>query len=355
MSNCSKTLFVFIFILTSSFAFSQKAKTIKMGTYNLDPLPGDGRIPFAKIKVLPMLWDTTSLGFVQKGLDNSVATSKANKPIDEFLNGYIAAQYSHLMEPGSGKLLWVIKDLRVGERTAAMWEKSYVRLKADIYISADRDKYVFSSAFDTAILCKGGMDATSKHDDNIALAINLLLQESINKKDNRQGNTYTIEELSGKEQQRFAVPALVDTEFKNGVYASFDEFLQNKPSIDSFELTVVKRRVSVYAIAANGSKTALEKPWGVCRQGEIYKFLDGRLIPVEKKDRGYIVSTFAGALERRNSGIMAAAFLGGLAGAAIAEGSTKGDMYFVTGFHHISERFYPFASAIDMETGKLIF
>ena len=66
-------------------------------------------------------------------------------------------------------LLWIVKDLRINERTLFSNEQAFTRLKADAYFSADGTAYQFVAAFDTVIR-RGGVDLTGWHGQFIASA-----------------------------------------------------------------------------------------------------------------------------------------------------------------------------------------
>jgi hypothetical protein len=111
--------------------------------------------------------------------------------------------------------------------------------------------------------------------------------------------------------------------------------------------------VTVYAQGVAGSSTTLiEHPWGICKDGELYKYNDQILIPIEKSGNSFVVSNYLDAINRKNQSIFWGAMIGGVGGAAL--GSTSGGVYTVTTIPYITRQ-QPEATTIDVDNGDLMF
>lgn len=333
----------------------EQFKEIKLEKYDFDPLPVSVS-EVSSISVISSVRDSSQIGFVQTGMTNRKKKAVPDKKeLTDFLQSYVNREYKEIMKPGGLHLLWVVKDLRINERTFAMAEKAYVHLKADAWISKDSINYAFVTAFDT-VLVTGGMDVTRKHGHNIATAFNLLLQRSMELEKaalTTTGQTLlSISKIEESDQKRFDIPALKDTLIREGAYVTFNEFLLNTPSIEHFNVVTNEwLQSTIYQVDSNGAKHAII-PWGICKKGELYKYYGWDLIPIEKIGYEYILSTYLGNIHRKNDGIFWGTLIGGIPGALA--GAKSGKVYSVTAISYITKK-QPEACLIDMETGKLSF
>ncbi len=333
----------------------EQFKEIKLEKYDFDPLPGNVS-EISSISVISSVRDSSQIGFVQTGMTNRKKKAVPDKKeLTDFLQSYVGREYKEIMKPAGLHLLWVVKDLRINERTFAMAEKAYVHLKADAWISKDSINYAFVTAFDT-VLVTGGLDVTRKHGHNIATTFNMLLQRSMELEKavlSATGQTLlSIRKIEEIDHKRFDIPILIDTLIRDGAYATFKEFLLNTPSIEHFNVVTNEwLQSTIYQVDLNGAKHAII-PWGICKKGELYKYYGWDLIPIEKIGYSYILSTYLENIHRKNEGLFWDTLIGGIPGALA--GASAGKIYSVTAISYITKK-QPEACLIDMETGKLSF
>jgi hypothetical protein len=196
------------------------------------------------------------------------------------------------------------------------------------------------------------MDVTHKHKNNIAKAFKQFYLLSLSKIDSvlsdQQGATFSYDDVIASFDRKRAIPVLTQP-VKDGIYLSFLDFRENKPSITNFEIAQTKGAV-VTAIEADGSKRRIADYWGVVKNGEIYKYYKKRLLPLDKDGYGFTISSYVADYRRKNNAVMIGAVVGGVAGGLISESSNR--LAKADAFPHLAE---PEATAIDMETGDLIF
>lgn len=306
--------------------------------------------PVSGIRVIPVCGDTARLGFVQVGMMNKKISAAPDKPWNNYLQDFADTRYKPAFTENGAQLLWVVKDLRINERTFAMSEKAYVRLKADAYIAKDKIHYQLLTSIDT-VLTHGGMDVTHTHDQNIADAFHLLWIRSMATV--TEGNArLQIEDILAKEQGRFAVPILQTSAYKSGVYKTYQEFLNNTPSTTDFTVEVKKRKIAINAKNTDSSTTVIENPWGICKDGELYKYYEHALVPIERSGNAFVVSNYLDAINRKNQSIFWGGLTGGIAGGLI--GSTAGKTYTVTTIPYITKQ-QPDATTVDVDNGDLMF
>lgn len=355
MSNLKLWMVAFFLVLSQTTEAQERTKKVKMPQYYKASIPADG-IAVAGIRVVQILPDSTSLGFLQKGLANQKVTATPGENMTVFLQEYLNKQYKDDYKNEGVYLLWVVKDLRINERTFFSTEKAFARLHADAYVSKDDKLYKFITHLDTVRVSSSMMDVTSSHGENIAGNFQRLLLQSVRKAEialNDSSQYMTIDDINALSAKRFQFPIITDTVFKEGAYMNYKEFLQNNPSLTNYEVLVSnKKNGKISLVNKDGEKNDFI-PWGICKGKELYKYHEGALIPIERNGNGFIISDYVDKINRRNQGIFGAAFLGGAIGAAIANSSAP-KMYDVTSIPYITKK-QPEASAIDMETGELTF
>jgi hypothetical protein len=91
---------------------------------------------------------------------------------------------------------------------------------------------------------------------------------------------------------------LTDPLYTEGVYTSFAEFIQNKPSITGFKMVNLGKNKTRLVKAESNSETDSISAWGVCEKGIIYKLDDGYLVRIEKESNGFVISGYAETMSR---------------------------------------------------------
>ncbi|HEY8958111.1 hypothetical protein [Chitinophaga sp.] len=317
------------------------------------PLTADSQqAKISGITVLSAVWDTARIGFLQTGLFNNKVEAVPDKEMGSYLQEYVNNTFGGIFVPGKPRLIWVVQDLRIGERTQMMGEKAYVRLKATAYVQTGEDSYKLLKAMDIAHL-NGGFDVTHQHRNNISNAFKEFYTTGAAAIDSVLADTQPVLSLAGINAiyaQKRELPALKAPLMSDGVYLSFDSFLQNKPDIPQFETKGKAGKVKVYAVAGDGKQTVVPSLWGIVKNGAVFKYHNKSLVGLSRSGYGYVISSYLSAYERRQTAIIAGAFVGGVAGAAL--GSTAA-LQHTDAFPEL--KLPAEATAIDMETGALIF
>ena len=332
-----------------------KTKVIKMPKYPIADFPKKSA-PIADIQVIQFVRDSVRLGYVLKGLANQVAYIQPEKPLTTLLQNHIEKMYKTDYKKEGGKMLWVIKELRIGERTG-FTEFSYLKLKADSYISTSNNNYILAYALDTVFATESGGDVTAWHGLELEDAIKLLLKETLKKYKivNTEAAVLSLEEVTKKSLPKFDYPILDNTIYKEGAYKNFEEFLQNTPSIIDYSPVTIKKKKTTSITGFKNNKGDSINIWGLCKNGEIYKFVEDQLVPIEKNGNGFIVSYYVSKANVRNNGIFMGSLLGGLAGGLISMALADKMPQVQTITHLTKSRKQPDATIVDMETGEFSF
>jgi hypothetical protein len=331
-------------------------KVIKMPRFTIADFPKK-TTPISNIEIIQNLRDSVRLGFVFKGLGNQAAEIISKTNLTSFLQEHITKMYGDDYKPTGVKMLWVLKNLRIGEKEGPFAEYSYLKFKADSYVSKDAVNYKLVTSIDTVFVSSSGADVTAWHGVEIEDAFKLLLKRTLKNVSEPLfvGNDfYTYAQIREKEIAIPVIPPIQSTsKYEEGGYANFKEFLENRPSIKNF-LLQVQNENRIFCFAPNKLDTI--KLWGLCRQGEIYVYAQETLIPLEPFGNGFMISDYIKNVNKRNNRNFLIGYMGGMIGVAIMRSQQEFNHYLVTSIPYIKKsKKYPEASCIDMETGELSF
>lgn len=318
---------------------------------------GEPLLRLSGIKVIPLCADTSQLGYVQVGMANRKIRAVPDKPYTPYLQDFVNALLGGVYDSSGRQMLWVIKDLRINETSEMMSEQAFVRLKADAYVPADisdKPAYRLLTSFDT-VLIKRGMDVTGKHDKNIAQAMQLFYLACEDAAGAYSaGASMTEAAVIDSTLRTFRTPIYQDSAYKDGVYYYYEEFLANAPRITDFEVVTSKRKkMTVYAKGPDSTRKEVTRMWGLSYKGELYKYDEGELVPIERKGNAFVLSKYMDDINRRNKSMFWAAMGGGMIGAGIAYNSTA--VHAANAVPWLLAYYRPEATAVDVETGELIF
>lgn len=337
---------------------------IKLAKFPIADFPKKS-IAVSDIRIIQMVRDSVRMGYALKGMDNYVVTLKIAKPLTDFLQDHIYRMYKDDFKKDGVKMLWVLKDLRMGEKSAFM-EYAYARFNADAYISKDGILFKKACTLDTIFVTESGMDVTKWHGEDIEKAFGVLSKRVLLVAKDVLEQTVegmTVEKISHQFNQNINVPILTDSIYNEGAYASFEEFVQNKPSIQKYEAVVIDKKSIKFVDNSRNNQVDTLELWGICKAGEIYKYYEESLIPIEKQGSGFIISNFIKNSNRHNRNIVFLSMLGGIAGGVVggtvvglAASAAKNKLLLVKSIPYITKPSkQPVASCIDMKTGELSF
>jgi hypothetical protein len=339
----------------------EEFKVIKMPKFPIADFPKKS-VHVSGITLLQLVRDSVRLGYVKKGIDNHAVQIKLTKDLTAFLQEQLDRMYKNDYKEDGIKILFVLKDLRIGERSAFM-EMAYTKFNAEAYISTDGAQYLKATGIDTVFIRESGSDVTAWHGEDIQDAFKVLLKEtlSIAKAGTASATAKSLEQITALNRPVMDLPILTASDYAEGAYASFEEFIQNKPSVNFFQpIAIDKKRVKFIQMKENNTADTLQL-WGLCKKGELYKYEDGYLLPIEKQGNGFIISNYVKLADRRNANSFGLMFglMGVLADEAIksgAERKQKEKLMLVKSIPYIQkENKQPEACAIDMKTGELSF
>jgi hypothetical protein len=100
------------------------------------------------------------------------------------------------------------------------------------------------------------------------------------------GKWISRDDIDHFNQSRFDIPIFSSPELTRGVYASFDEFRNNTPSIHDFEIKT-KNGPALYLKGGDGNSYYTHNAWGYCDGRQVFLMRDGVLQPLLKAGNAF--------------------------------------------------------------------
>lgn len=314
-------------------------------------------VDISGIQIVNAVSDSTILGYVQTGMFNRWKPAALDGTFTPYLQAFVDNRYSPIYKSDAVQLVFVIQELRIGERTSSMSERSFLQFRAIGYAGDGHGQFKQVATLDT-ILVKGGMDVTHKHGDNIAHALQILLTRSVANK-NTGGGAYTIAAIKEQALARYQVPGLQAKERGDAIYLTFKDFIDDQPTYANTGYDLQNDVAHFYYTDSTGNKVYIEKFWGVRTHGVLLKQYYDLLFPVEQRQNSIYLVDYLSMSRKNNNAMLMGAIGGGLIlgaiGGAIVVASTEGsaarEMPMVENIPYIKKK-GPFATRVDIETGE---
>jgi len=252
----------------------------------IDERPDTGRIGISLM-----------IGTIRGNYDRQFVFDKpAAAEIAEYLNRYATrpdAPYTALVVL---RALWLSNsnDLEGVKNAEIQYEQWHIRLKAEVYATRD-SQYIPVFRYDTAWTKK-------MHDYRIAmrssfpelettlsnLFINLADSASwVTERKQNPGRVISRQQIGEFNRSRFDKFADTNTAYASGVYASFEEFRNNAPSIRDFDIKMEKKDRLLYIKDAAGKPNYSDDAWGYSDGINLFIMRDGILRPVWKEGKAF--------------------------------------------------------------------
>lgn len=235
-------------------------------------------IPIKSIQMIATCGDSINLGYLPYRRSNLRTLAVPDKPLQDFLQEYVNKQYGDQYKRDNGKdLLCLIQYLRIAEGDV---EKAYVRMKAVAFLSSDNQQFQLSYQIDTTLVYDNKRSKRA-HSENMAQAIDLLMQAA--DKQNITTAFHSRDEILNIAWRGYKQPIYTTSQFNDGIYTSYREFLKNTPSVANFTLGIEYGKVVAYNIHDDSTCNIINHPWGMCYQGQLYRYNVNWFIPIQRQ------------------------------------------------------------------------
>ncbi len=262
--------FAFILIIFPLFCFSQKPNKNDVPTTSLSSVeydltsktlaPSDIYLPFKSIEIIDARFDTSKLGYeFHRQFDNNGYNDfkqiKLSKGIKESINFFYNDYYSLCLKGSINKLLIVLKTLwidnlprndfaieRFNENAATSYQDIHV--KWEYYIQRDSKYYPFKQ-IDTVYQLNQSvlLSRDYKFKKNNLSFFKFVLMSQLEQIDFSSINVdfenkkiLTFNDIDSFNNKRFLIPVITSENIQKGVFQNFDEFRNNTPGIEDYEL-----------------------------------------------------------------------------------------------------------------------
>ena len=220
-----------IFCLTKTHAIAQDVEL------KLDYDCGDTISKFSKVYAIDNRVNKKFLGYVQKGLANSITMVKYDGDFTKALSKFFMydGKPSNQIEAA-----FILNELFLSEQTSSLTETGSLRLCMQVFVKDNLGKFHEDFYIDSTLTCYA-MDVTKKTLRSISEAMCMISYKAAKKtnKSLASQTSYTLDELYHYDSvQKLHIPIYNATKIKSGVYINFEQFKNNMPdnsviSIDS--------------------------------------------------------------------------------------------------------------------------
>lgn len=300
-----------LIILFLTFNFCCINKSYSQKTINLSAISNVGYNlnKYSKIEVINNLPDSNNLGFIPSDILNDRKNIKPFGNITTWLQSFVNNQFSPNANSKADALLWVIQDLSIGKDSTQKEAKSFVKLKADMYVG-NESNYQLINTFDSTWIEHGDADL-----GGMATMAFIELYKNSAEPTKGPGSirfqqlpikfTGTKNDILVQVKGSHSDAILKADKYANGVYMSFNEFKNNTPSVSKFYAHVnpVNDKVALYKIAADSSSQIIQNAWGVSINNELYFYTEGQLYPIEKSGNTFYIAKYLEPRTRKNQAI----------------------------------------------------
>ena len=226
-------LLAILFFVTFLSAKAQKLYVMSLDDYLLNA----DEISFSVSEIFDARRDNKSLGVVQTGLSNRprfvVFEKSGMTEVEDLLKN------SGLYSADRG-LAVRFTVLKISEYTTLFTETGKAEVSIDFFVPYENHYYYITSVFTSAE--PEGLGVTYKQTENLVRTLeDAFIIFSNQKHEAKPDMAFTKEELLDPYlvlREPLTMPILTDKRIKDGYYASYDEFINNKPSITVWEKDV---------------------------------------------------------------------------------------------------------------------
>lgn len=233
--------------------------------------------------------DTACLGFHVDPAANISTPLAPDTTLHTWLQTYANKNYTGKWQPSGDRLIVVLKQLRL-----QIGENHHVKFTASAYRKI-KDSVIQCAYIDTLI-----SDNARTYQDELDAAFEQLAVSAARK---TTGSKLPMVELTEAARS----PSIMSRSVYNtGAYMSFDEFLQNKPSVTQVltGLDEQSGNVKVYELMADSIQREISKCWGLCINNELYAYDGEQLIPLEQYNDSFVMSLYVPIIERKNQAMV---------------------------------------------------
>lgn len=255
-------------------------------------------IPFSAIKVIDARFDKTNIGVFTTDFTRPFNKQKKQEvSFPDSLKTYLPLAIEKIGVLDRSKndtLVLLIKRFRLADRfrdeiADAYNPELFLNISLSFYELKDNDYHKILSVDDiqTSVM---GKEAIVSNSDAERLRKESFLEILSNLFDNKNWQSSAIafnySDIQLGLDKRFDLPVLRDTLHVSGLYKSFDEFKNNKPSLSNVKFTI-KKGIHDKVLDSNNVSINLKNYWGASIDNQPYILFRGMFCKLIKSDNGF--------------------------------------------------------------------
>jgi hypothetical protein len=296
-------------------------------------------IPFSAIKIIDARFDRTNVGCV--ALDIYFLATSQYKELAVFpdsLHIYLPKVLSNLLvlEPGGDTLAILVKEFRITDKmyNEISWSiepSSLLNISASFYALKDKNYYKIFSMDD--ILIQSWQYISNRVSRKTipplrSEALTALIRKLFERRSWQYKQvSFQASEVNEGIQKRFSLPVFSDTAMK-GLYRSFNEFKNNRPSVTNIKSHDISRGIIKVEDLQN-HPVELNDYWGFCDGKKKYIVFRNRLFELQRIDNSYRFVSYRFLQDvHKSPDFGSTGPQVGLIPAALGSGNTKATEYF---------------------------
>jgi hypothetical protein len=242
--------------------------------------------------ILSGIRDTSCIGYIIK-TDDVVEKLVPDTSLEYWLQSYVHQKYKQLTV-NDPHLLLEIDELRM--QTAE--NIGYVKLKAKVFTSPAREEsYRLIRIVDTVLQLN-----VSTPEEYVTTAVDLLTD----KQQQLKGGIIGKQSIKDDASSRKNLSILKNTQYKSGIYNSFKDFINNKPSVSNVTILPDETtgKIKLYVVSADSLQTEVKQLWGFSLDNELYYYNNGDIVPIEQSGSGFVLSAYMNPEGRSNQAMI---------------------------------------------------
>lgn len=306
---------------------------------------------YSKIEVVDSRLDTAAIvGMIQRGAFNRSLILRLEHDMEDEI-GNTAAKLIDSANKLDATFLINIRRFNVAENTGALSENGSFTLRAGFYDKQD-NMYRRMFSIDTTIIIPGGLDVTKRLLQNVPEIMGSYIKQAVtfNKEAVDASRQYSLNDIQHiDEVERKDIPIFQVNAPKKGLYATYEDFKNNRPSNENVIIEHKKgfSRPLIYELNEKGKKgkEILRKYYFVVSDGEKFYISRTNALYELTKTNGNYFFTGLGK-DGADTGASIAAYAAfGLLGGLMAGNHDTATFEFV--LDHVSGKFVPLRKIKD--------
>lgn len=224
---------------------------------------------YSGIQFLDSRQDSSSMGFVQKGIMNNYHLVTTDIPLQKQIQDMLDRVIDSTA--GSRQLLFQLRHFSFSEVAKPLSEKGYCYFRAILWV-INGDKYQLLSRIDTGIVVQGAEASFKLFDKSNELVVSFL-KNNLTLTPEPENNSYSLLEVKNIDiLEKRKLPVYRVSVYKDGLYRNYESFKNQIPDLEAIFEMDDKQIHKVKVIDSTGKQKDIDRKriYAVVREGIAY-------------------------------------------------------------------------------------